>query len=152
MYNISFMTCITQYIGHKSLEDQTLSGQNGCLTSSHSVTQPLDLGLWLSRYSLVIFFFFFLVECNQVNKPCIFGRLYLGPQSYVIFKFSKICNFFIQSMKRKIQSCIYFSYFLLKKISGNSIPLTQKERCPKRYPNLFFKGCFCRGLSHLEKH
>ena len=35
-----------------------------------------------------------------------------------------------------------------KKISGDSIPLTQKERCPKRYSNLFFEGCFfCRGLS-----
>ena len=38
MFNISFMTCIKGYIGHKSLEDQTLSRWNGCLTPSHSVT------------------------------------------------------------------------------------------------------------------
>ena len=36
--NISSMTCIKVYIGHKSLEDQTLSGRNGCLTPSYSVT------------------------------------------------------------------------------------------------------------------
>ena len=29
---------------------------------------------------------------------------------------------------------------MYKKISGDCIPLTQKERCPKRYPNLFFLG------------
>ena len=38
MFNISFITYIKKYIGHKSLEDQTLFGQNGCLTSFHSVT------------------------------------------------------------------------------------------------------------------
>ena len=36
--NISFMSCIKRYIGHKSLEDQTLSGRNGCLTPSYFVT------------------------------------------------------------------------------------------------------------------
>ena len=54
-------------------------------------------------------------------------------------------------MKRTIQSCIYFFlFFLYKKISGDSIPLTQKERCPKRYPNLFFEGHFRQGLSHYD--
>ena len=38
VYNISFMSCIKGYTGHKSLEDQTLSGWNGCLTPSHSIT------------------------------------------------------------------------------------------------------------------
>ena len=34
-------------------------------------------------------------------------------------------------------------------MSGDSTPLNQKERCPKRYPNLFFEGHF-RGLSHCH--
>ena len=38
MFKISFMTCMRWYIGHKSLEDQTLSGRNRCLTPSHFVT------------------------------------------------------------------------------------------------------------------
>ena len=38
MFNISFMTCMRWYIGHKSLEDQTLFGRNECLTPSHSIT------------------------------------------------------------------------------------------------------------------
>ena len=38
MFKISFMTCMRWYIDHNSLEDQTLSGRNGCLTPSHSVT------------------------------------------------------------------------------------------------------------------
>ena len=41
-----------------------------------------------------------------------------------------------------------FSYFLYKKITGDSTPLTQKERCPKRYPNLFFKGHSFVKVSH----
>ena len=45
---------------------------------------------------------------------------------------------------------MYFVFFLIffnKKISDDSILLTQKERCPKRYLNLFFDGHFFRGLS-----
>ena len=38
MFNISFMTYMRWYIGHKSLEDKTLFGWNRCLTPSHSVT------------------------------------------------------------------------------------------------------------------
>ena len=38
IFNILFMTYIKKYIGHKCLEDQTLSRQNGCLTPSHFVT------------------------------------------------------------------------------------------------------------------
>ena len=33
-----------------------------------------------------------------------------------------------------------FFFFLYKKISGDSTLLTQKERCPKKYPNLFFES------------
>ena len=47
----------------------------------------------------------------------------------------------------------FFLFFVLKKKkSCNSIPLTQKERCPKRYPNLFFEGHFFRGLSQWWLH
>ena len=63
MFNISFMIGIKRYIGHKSLEEQTLSGQKVCLTFFDSVTYPSDLGHWLSR-SRVIFTFLFWVECN----------------------------------------------------------------------------------------
>ena len=56
-------------------------------------------------------------------------------------------------MKRTIQSCIYFSFFLFYKkiiiISGDSILLTQKEKCPKKNSkNLsFLRGTTFRGLS-----
>ena len=58
------------YIGHQSLEDQTLFGQNGCLTPSHSVTQPPNLVL-LDRQTCALSFFYFWVECNQDKRPCI---------------------------------------------------------------------------------
>ena len=38
VYNISFIACIKGYISHEILEDQTLSGRNGYLTPSHSIT------------------------------------------------------------------------------------------------------------------
>ena len=41
----------------------------------------------------------------------------------------------------------FLIFFFIEKISGDSILLTQKERCPKRYPNLFLRDSFCRGLS-----
>ena len=99
MFNISFMTCMKRYIGHKSLEDQTLSRRNGCLT----------------------------------------------------FLFFQICN--IYSINEENNSVMYlyifsFSYFLYKKISGDSIPLTQKERCLKRYPNLSFLRDATFEVSH----
>ena len=44
----------------------------------------------------------------------------------------------------------FFFFFVYRKISGESIPLTQKERCPKRYSNLFFEGRFLsRSLTRL---
>ena len=134
MFNISCTTCITQYIGDKNLEDRTLSGWNGCLTPSHSITQPPDLGFWFSRSSLVFICFGqnvtriashvkYLVDCNQDPK---------------------LCNFFIYSINEENNSIMYlfflFSFFFFyKKISGNSTPLTQKERCPKKHSkNLSF--------------
>ena len=56
-------------------------------------------------------------------------------------------------MNGTIQSCIciylFFLIFLYKKISDNSILLTQKESCPKKHSkiSLFFRGNF-PGLSH----
>ena len=138
MFNISFMTCIRKYIGHKSLEDQTLSGRNGCLTPSHSVTQPPDLGFWFSRSSLV--FICFGQNVIRTTSYVIIWQIVTRIQSYVIFKFFKICNFY--SINEENNSVMYLFIFLYKKINGDSIPLTQKERCPKRYPNLFFEGCF----------
>ena len=147
MYNISFMTCITQYIGHKSLEDQTLSGQNGCLslTPCHFLTQPPNLGLWLSRSSLV--FVCFGQDVTRTTSHVNIQQIVTRTQSYVVFKFIKYV-IFIQSMKRTIQSCIYFSYFFYEKISGDFIPLTQKERCSKRYSNIFFEEHFFFEVSH----
>ena len=45
---------------------------------------------------------------------------------------------------------VFLIFCIKKKKSGNSIPLTQKERCPKRYPNLFFEGHFFQGLSQWQ--
>ena len=48
---------------------------------------------------------------------------------------------------------LVFLIFLYKKISGNSIPLTQKERCPKRYPNFSFLRDTTFKVSHsVEGH
>ena len=137
MFNISFMTCIKRYISHKSLEDQTLSRRNGCLIHSHSVTQPPDLGLWISRSSIV--FILFWVECNQDKKSC--NYLVVCNQDPKLCNFSnfQLCIFFfIQSMKRTFQSCFIYIYIYIK-LSGNSTPLTQKERRPKKHSkNLSF--------------
>ena len=135
MFNISFMTCIKRYISHKSLEDQTLFGRNGFLTP-HSVTQPPNLGLWLGRSSLVFIYF---GQNVTRTKSHVFWQFVTRTQSHVSFQFFQLCIIFIQLMKRTIHSCIYFFlFFVLKKKSGDSIPLTQKDRCLKRYPNLFF--------------
>ena len=94
MFNISLTRCTKRYIGQKSLENQTVSGRNGCLIPSYSVTQPSDLGFWISRSSIV--FILFLVECNQDKKVCNYLMVYN------------------QDKKRTILSCIYFFYHLPK--------------------------------------
>ena len=103
MFNISCMTSIAQYIGHKSLEDQTLSGRNGCLRPSHSVTQPLDLAFWFSRSNLI----FVCLGQNVIRTTSHVNiwQIVTRTQSYVTFQFSRYV-IFIQSMKRTIQSCI----------------------------------------------
>ena len=153
MFNISFMTCIKRYIGHKSLEDQTLSGRNRCLAPSHFVIQPLDLSLWLSKSSLV-FTFYFGQNVTRTKNHVIIQQIVTRTQNYVIFNFP-IMYIFIQSTKRTIQSCILylvFFYFFNKKISGDSIPLIQKERCPKKHSkNLFFlRGTQILTVSHTS--
>ena len=137
MFNTSFMTCMKWYIGHKSLEDQTLSGRNGCLTPSHSVTQPPDLGLWLSRSSLVFIYF---GQNVTRTKSHVFWQFVTRTQSDVIFQSFQLCFFFYYSVNEENNLVMYlfFLFFVLKKISGDSIPLTQKEMCPKMYLNLFF--------------
>ena len=136
IYNISFITCIKGYIGHKSLEDQTLSRWNGCLTYSHSVTQPLNL-VSLDRQTQVLSLSYFgqivtrtkshvfLVDCNQDPKPC----------NFKIFKHVFFYSISETEQFSHVQLYLIFSYFFCKKkkISGDSTPLTQKERCPKRH-------------------
>ena len=53
------------YIGHQCLEDQTLSGQNGC----HSVTQLSNLVL-LDKQIYALSFFYFWVDFNYDPKHC----------------------------------------------------------------------------------
>ena len=144
MFNISFLTCIRKYIGHKSLEDQTFSRQNGCLTPSYSVTQPSDLGFWFSRSSLV--FIYFGQNVTRTLGHVIIWQIVTRTQSYVIFKFFKICNFY--SINEWNYFVLYlviiifsFSFFLYKK-KWRLHTTYQKERCLKRYPNLFFEGRF----------
>ena len=48
-----------RYIGYQSLEDQTLSRRNGCLTHSHFVTQSPNL-VPLDRQTYALSFFLFL--------------------------------------------------------------------------------------------
>ena len=150
MFNISFMTCIKWYIGHKSLEDQTLSERNRYLAPSHSLTQPLDLGLWLSRSSLIFVCF---GQNVTRTKNHVFWQIATRTQSYVIFKFFKICNFCsINEENDSVMYLVFFFFliFLHKNISGDFIPLTQKQKFPKRYTNLFFEGHFFQGLSQGE--
>ena len=136
MFNVLFMTCIKRYIGPKSLEDQTLSGRNGCLTPSHSVTQPPDLGLWLSRSSLVFIYF---GQNVTRTKSHVFWQFVTRTESHVIFQSFQLCIFFYSvNEENNLVMYLFFLIFCIKKISGDSIPLTQKERCPKMYLNLFF--------------
>ena len=103
------------YIGHQSLEDQTLFGWNGCLTPFHFITQPLNLVL-LDRQICTLSFFlffgqivtrtksfvFFCIDCNQDSRPC-------------KVEFTKIVFIFIQSMTMKYFDhiiCISFFFFL----------------------------------------
>ena len=122
MFNLSFMTCIRKYIGHKSLEDQTLSGWNGCLTPSHSVTQPSALSFWFSSSRLCLYLFW--VECNQDNKSC----------KYLVDcnQDSKLCNFLIfqirnfYSINEWNYSAMYFVisiFFLFFCINKNKLRL-----------------------------
>ena len=135
MFNISFMTCIKRYISHKSLEDQTLFGQNGFLTP-HSVTQPPNLGLWLGRSSLV--FIYFGQNVTRI-KSHVFWQFVTRTQSHVIFQFFQLCIFFYSiNEENNPFMYLFFLIFCIKKKSGDSIPLIQKERCLKRYPNIFF--------------
>ena len=146
MFNISFITCIKKYTGHKSLEDQTSSGWNGCLTPSHSITQPLDLGLWLSRSSLV--FIYFGQNVTRTKSHVIIWQFVTRTQSHVIFQFSKYV--ILYSINEENNSIMYlfflFFFFFLykKKISGDSIPLTQKERCLKKHTQ--------KNLSFFRRH
>ena len=139
MFNMSFMACIKRYIDHKSLEDQTLSGQNRCLTPSYSVTQYPDLGLWLSRSSFV--YILFWVECNQDKSHVIIWQFVTRTQSHVIFHFSKYVIFhLINEENNLVMYLVIYLFIFVLKISGDSIPLTQKERCPKKalQKSLFF--------------
>ena len=147
MFNISFITCIKRYIGHNSLENLTLSGQNGCLTPSYSVTQPPNLGLWLSRSSLV--FIYFGQNVTRTKNHVIIWQFVTRTQSHVIFQFSKYVFFYSINEENNSVMYLFFLIFLKKKISGDSIPLTQKERCPKKHSkNLsFLRGTFFE-ISH----
>ena len=124
--NISFISCINGYIGHESLEVQNLSGRNGCLTPSHSITQPPNLvSLDRQTQALSSSFFFFLFS--------FFGQIVTRTQSHVILN---LLSFFFYSINDNgtIQSCKvvfnFFLFFCIKKISGDSTLLIQKERCP----------------------
>ena len=132
MFNISFMTCIKRYKGQKSLEYQILSGRNRCLKPSYSITQAPDLG----RSSLVFIYF----GQNVIRtKNHVFWQFVTRTQSHVIFQFFQLSIFFYSiNEENNLVMYLFFLIFCIKKISGDSIPLTQKERCPKRYPNLFF--------------
>ena len=138
MFNISFITCIKRYIGHKSLEDQTLSGRNGCLTPSHSVTQPPDLGLWLSRSSLV--FICFGQNVTRTKAHVNSWQIVTRTQNYVTFQFYKYV-IFIQSMKRTIQLCICIYLFFLIFCIKNKWRLHTtypKREVPQKVPESLF--------------
>ena len=107
------------YIGHQSLEDRTLLGQNGCLTPSHFVTQPLNLVSFGQVDLCFVFLFifgqivirtkshvFFLVDCNQDSKPCKIQSI-------------KFVFIFIQSITMKhfdpVELYYLFIFFLYKK-------------------------------------
>ena len=131
MFNISFITCIKRYIGHQSLEDQTLSGRNGCLTPSYSITQPSNLGLWLSRSSIV--FIYFGQNVTRTKSRVIIWQFVTRTQSHVIFQFSKYVILYSINEKNNSVMYLFILFFCIKKISGDSIPLTRKERCPKKH-------------------
>ena len=106
--NISFISCINGYIGHESLEVQNLSGRNGCLTPSHSITQPPNLvSLDRQTQALSSSFFFFLFS--------FFGQIVTRTQSHVILNL--LSFFFIQLMIMEqfshVKQYLIFSYFFV---------------------------------------
>ena len=140
MFNISFVTCIRKYIGHKSLEDQILFGQNGCLTPSHSITQPSDLGFWFSRSSLV--FIYFGQNVTRTIDNVIIWQNVTRIQNYVIFTFFKICNFY--SINEWNYSVMYFVisiFFCIKKNKWRLYTTYPKKEVPQKVSeSLFFQG------------
>ena len=135
MFNISFMTCIRNYIGHKSLEDQTLSRQNGCLTPSHSVTQPSDLGFWFSRSSLV--FICFGQNVTKTTNHVNIWQIIIRTPSYVtlfcffFFCFPRYVILFNQGMERFSHVfCNQYFFFCIKKNKWRLHTIYPKREAP----------------------
>ena len=110
----------TRYISHKSVEDQRMKKEMShvqhivynmhkkvyqsqeCRRSDffwaewvpntfHSVTQPLDLGLWLSRSSIVFICFGQNVTRTKIH---VFWQFITRTQSHVSFQFFQLCIYF----------------------------------------------------------
>ena len=99
------------YIGHKSLEDLALSRRNRCLTPFHSVTQPPNLGFWISR-SKPCLYFYFGQNVTRTKNHVIVLQIVTRAQNYVIFKIFKYVFFY--SINERNYSVLYFyiNFFL----------------------------------------
>ena len=79
----------------------------------------------------------YLVVCNYDPKPCNFS----------IFQ---LCNFLFTQWREQFNHVFIFFFFFCIKKCGDSIPLTQKEKCPKMHSKnrSFLSGNF-QDLSHF---
>ena len=118
-----------EYIGHQSLEDQTLSRRNGCLRPSHSVTQPPNLVL-LDRQIYALSFFYFLVDCNQDLKPC----------KIQFIKFVFIFYLFNDNEAFQLGKFVFFFLFFCIKNKWRLHTTYPKKRGALKHPNLFFES------------
>ena len=108
---------------------------------------------WIGRLMLCLYFYFW-VDCNQDKKLCNFWQIVTRIQSLVIFNLSSL-YFFTQLMIMKhfghLKLYLIFSFFLcIKKISGDSTPLIQKERCPGKVPKSLFLEHLSFAVSHTH--
>ena len=136
MFNISFMTCIkVVYWSQESRRPNSIWMEQVPNTFSF---RNLASGFRSLAKQIQPCLYSFWVECNQDKKPCILVVCNQDPKPCNLSIFPIMYYFYSINEENNPFMYLFFLIFCIKKKSGDSIPLTEKERCLKRYPNLFF--------------
>ena len=154
MFNISFMTCIKMV--HWSQESRRPNSVWVEQVPSTFLFRNLTSGFKsLAKQIQPCLYILFWVECNQDKKPCNYlVDCNLDPK-LCNFRISNYVYFYPINEKNNLVMYFVFSFFLIffnKKISDDSIPLTQKEMCSKKHSkNLsFLRGTQILAVSHTN--